>query len=59
VGGRVELAEDGFAVDGSQVLRRNRDCGGDHRIATAAAVRAPAFRRVQVRVSKPPSFPDS
>jgi 3-phosphoshikimate 1-carboxyvinyltransferase len=39
VGGRVELAGDGFAVEGPQSLRGGTvDSGGDHRIAMAAAV---------------------
>jgi 3-phosphoshikimate 1-carboxyvinyltransferase len=39
VGGRVELADDGFAVEGPQLLRGGAvDSGGDHRIAMAAAV---------------------
>ncbi len=38
-GGRVELADDGFAVEGPQALRAGTvDPGGDHRIAMAAAV---------------------
>jgi len=39
VGGRVELAGDGFAVEGPQSLRGGAvDSGGDHRMAMAAAV---------------------
>jgi 3-phosphoshikimate 1-carboxyvinyltransferase len=39
VGGRVELADDGFAVEGPQPLHGGTvDPGGDHRIAMAAAV---------------------
>ena len=41
LGGKVELFEDGFAVEGPQVLRRGEvDPRGDHRIAMAAAVAA-------------------
>jgi 3-phosphoshikimate 1-carboxyvinyltransferase len=39
VGGRVELSDDGFAVEGPQPLRGGTvDPAGDHRIAMAAAV---------------------
>ncbi|MBN2552966.1 MAG: 3-phosphoshikimate 1-carboxyvinyltransferase [Spirochaetales bacterium] len=39
VGGRVELTEDGFALQGPQSLASGRvDAKGDHRIAMAAAV---------------------
>jgi len=39
VGGRVELADDGFAVEGPQPLRGGSvDSGGDHRLAMAGAV---------------------
>jgi 3-phosphoshikimate 1-carboxyvinyltransferase len=39
LGGKVELFEDGFAVEGPQELRRGEvDPKGDHRIAMAAAV---------------------
>jgi 3-phosphoshikimate 1-carboxyvinyltransferase len=39
IGGKVELFDDGFAIDGPQKLRPGIvDPGGDHRIAMAAAV---------------------
>jgi 3-phosphoshikimate 1-carboxyvinyltransferase len=41
LGGKVELFEDGFAVEGPQALRAGQvDPHGDHRIAMAAAVAA-------------------
>jgi 3-phosphoshikimate 1-carboxyvinyltransferase len=40
-GGRIELAPDGFSVEGPQQLRGGEmEAGGDHRIAMAAAVLA-------------------
>jgi 3-phosphoshikimate 1-carboxyvinyltransferase len=39
IGGKLEMFEDGFAVDGPQALRPGVvDPQGDHRIAMAAAV---------------------
>ena len=62
VGGRVELAEDGFAVEGPQALSTGIvDSGGDHRIAMAAAVLASGIPRgVEVRgfEAAAVSFPD-
>jgi 3-phosphoshikimate 1-carboxyvinyltransferase len=41
LGGKIEVFEDGFAVEGPQTLRRGEvDPKGDHRIAMAAAVAA-------------------
>jgi 3-phosphoshikimate 1-carboxyvinyltransferase len=41
LGGKVELFEDGFAIEGPQALRAGQvDPRGDHRIAMAAAVAA-------------------
>jgi 3-phosphoshikimate 1-carboxyvinyltransferase len=41
LGGRIEVFEDGFAVEGPQALRHGEvDPRGDHRIAMAAAVAA-------------------
>jgi 3-phosphoshikimate 1-carboxyvinyltransferase len=62
VGGRVELAADGFAVEGPQPLDGGSvDSGGDHRIAMAAAVLGAGIRRgVEVRgfEAATVSFPD-
>ncbi len=45
LGGRVELHEDGFSVEGPQVLRAGTvDPRGDHRIAMAAAVAGAGVR---------------
>jgi 3-phosphoshikimate 1-carboxyvinyltransferase len=45
LGGKVELFEDGFAVEGPQALRAGQvDPRGDHRIAMAAAVAAVGIR---------------
>jgi 3-phosphoshikimate 1-carboxyvinyltransferase len=39
LGGHIEISEDGFTVDGPQVLKPGTvECAGDHRIAMAAAV---------------------
>ncbi len=62
VGGRVELAGDGFAVEGPQPLRPGAvDSGGDHRIAMAGAVLAAGIAGgVEVRgfEAATVSFPD-
>jgi 3-phosphoshikimate 1-carboxyvinyltransferase len=62
VGGRVELAGDGFAVEGPQALSGGIvDCGGDHRIAMAAAVLGPGIPggvRVRGFEAAAVSFPD-
>jgi 3-phosphoshikimate 1-carboxyvinyltransferase len=62
VGGRVELAGDGFAVEGPQALAGGSvDCGGDHRIAMAAAVLGagiPGGVRVLGFEAAAVSFPD-
>jgi len=45
VGGRVELTEDGFILEGPQSLESGRvDPRGDHRIAMAAAVLSAGIR---------------
>jgi 3-phosphoshikimate 1-carboxyvinyltransferase len=62
VGGRLEPAGDGFAVEGPQPLRSGTvDSGGDHRIAMAAAVLGAGIAGgVEVRgfESAAVSFPD-
>jgi 3-phosphoshikimate 1-carboxyvinyltransferase len=62
VGGSVELADDGFAVEGPQALSSGIvDSGGDHRIAMAAAVLASGIPQgVEVRgfEAAAVSFPD-
>jgi 3-phosphoshikimate 1-carboxyvinyltransferase len=51
LGGRIELFDDGFRVEGPQDLRPGTvDPGGDHRIAMAAAVSSPLVRGGTVRV---------
>ncbi len=41
LGGRIEIQEDGFAVEGPQAVRAGTvDPAGDHRIAMAAAIAA-------------------
>jgi 3-phosphoshikimate 1-carboxyvinyltransferase len=62
LGGRVEMFEDGFAVEGPQALTGGLvDSGGDHRIAMAGAVLA-AGVRAPVQVDRfeaaAVSFPD-
>jgi 3-phosphoshikimate 1-carboxyvinyltransferase len=45
LGGRIELSEDGFSVEGPQRLKSGQvDPQGDHRIAMAAAVLSPCIR---------------
>lgn len=45
LGGRIELSEDGFAVEGPQSLKSAEiDPKGDHRIAMAAACLSPGIR---------------
>jgi len=45
LGGRIELSEDGFTVEGPQRLKSGRiDPHGDHRIAMAAACASPGIR---------------
>jgi 3-phosphoshikimate 1-carboxyvinyltransferase len=62
VGGRMERFADGFAVEGPQELRSGLiDCGGDHRIAMAAAVLASGLSggsEVQGFEAATVSFPD-
>lgn len=62
LGGKVEVFEDGFAVEGPQELRPGTiDPGGDHRIAMAAAVAASGIRggvRVQGFECAAVSYPD-
>jgi len=62
VGGSVELAEDGFAVEGPQALAGGTvDSAGDHRIAMAAAVLAagiPGGVEVRGFEAAAVSFPD-
>jgi 3-phosphoshikimate 1-carboxyvinyltransferase len=62
VGGRVELAGDGFEVEGPQRLRAGTlDSGGDHRMAMAAAVLGagiPAGVEVRGFEAAAVSFPD-
>ena len=58
----MELAGDGFAVEGPQALTGGIvDCGGDHRIAMAAAVLGagiPGGVRVRGFEAAAVSFPD-
>jgi len=62
LGGRIELSEDGFAVEGPQRLASGRiDPKGDHRIAMAAAVLGAGIRdgvTVQGFEAAEVSFPD-
>jgi 3-phosphoshikimate 1-carboxyvinyltransferase len=62
VGGRIEIFEDGFAVEGPQRLHAGEvDPRGDHRIAMAAAVAGVAIRggvRVQDFDCARVSYPD-
>ena len=62
LGGRIDLSEDGFTVEGPQSLRRGQfDPKGDHRIAMAAAGLSPGIRDgVTVRdfEAAEVSFPD-
>ena len=45
LGGSIHLTDDGFTVEGPQALRPGTvECGGDHRIAMAAAVAAAGIR---------------
>jgi 3-phosphoshikimate 1-carboxyvinyltransferase len=46
LGGRIELRDDGFTVEGPQVLKAGTvECAGDHRIAMAAAVAGAGIRK--------------
>jgi 3-phosphoshikimate 1-carboxyvinyltransferase len=62
LGGRIEIFDDGFAVEGPQVLRQGEvDPRGDHRIAMAAAVAAagiPAGVKVRGFECAQVSYPD-
>jgi 3-phosphoshikimate 1-carboxyvinyltransferase len=62
VGGRLELREDGFAVEGPQELSPGLvDPGGDHRLAMAAAAMAAGVAggvRVQGFEAARVSYPD-
>ena len=62
LGGRIDLSEDGFTVEGPQSLNSGRiDPKGDHRIAMAAASLSPGIRggvTVQGFETAEVSFPD-
>jgi 3-phosphoshikimate 1-carboxyvinyltransferase len=62
LGGRIELLQDGFSVEGPQELRGGSvDPGGDHRIAMAAAAASagiPAGVAVRGLEAARVSYPD-